>query len=350
MPNFPIPQEANVLPQVGAVLHLDTERNYPGDSWRGNKHWKLDGSCALLDHDRALTIRHTLGKPGRHALFFPYTGFSKPLDAEDIDFEPRYTYGDFIRVVRLEDPLKTTAPFPYAYRSRSRITEARVSGFGRWRGWKSLGQHWGEDGIQRTMRVGLRGTSNHDDHRSKLDIGWWSGDNQGLIAGSNNSGGPVLFEDGNDTIFLGLTREHAKDGLQSASRIGTDRCKWLTKLGIPEMKHHAAHDSRMLPAELLLIDRTANPGKLFSFPVPSGSSKVQATLSATPGIRLQMAIEPGTTVDLEDLSKSDESSGRFLFRDLELDGAAQVTLGIAPVAHAPATAAEVQAQLCVMFV
>lgn len=352
MTDFPAPQTHLVLPQVGAILHLDTELPQT-NLFEGNKHWKLDGSCALIAEDRALAIRHTLSKTsGSHALFFPYAGFFELGPIQEIDFESRWTDGDYVRVVRIQPSLKTAAALPYAYADWGAVDDVLVSGYGRWRGWPG----WEEDGIQRTMGVRLRG-SEWEHHRDNLDIGWWSSDHGGLMAGSNNSGGPVLANLNGTLTLFGLNRESVDDDLQSASRIGWERRKWLEEEhGLPAGGVHAAEhpplgseESGRLKPELLTIGMHPETVETVTFEVPEGASKVQATLSATPGIRLKMALGRGAAIDLHALAPDDGPSGRFLYRDLPLDGADEITIAVAPVATAPATVAQVQAQLCVMF-
>jgi hypothetical protein len=342
MTTYPKPNPAtHVIPQVGAILHLDTTLSHPGAEL-GNKHWMLDGSCVLVAPDRILTVRHTLGKTALSGAFFPYEGIV-PIEDERME---DYTYGDTVCLCRLKWAVRYSPPMHYDYTSRTKLHSAVVAGFGMW---NRAG--WEQDGIQRSSEVELHmpGKEDHERYGDNLDICWWSPWNDGLRAERNNSGGPLLLREIDGHTLLGLNRETKQDQ-QAASRITRERLVWL--------------DGELDGVSCRPIDRPVQreAGKALSlrhdgwacesFEVPLGATKVHATLSATPGLRLQMGFaEPGEEEWLRDrVKQNDENSGRFLYRCEPLPaGISKLIVGVAPVAAAPARAESADAQLCCMF-
>lgn len=345
MTTYPKPSPPTyVLPQVGAILHLDTELSYPAVE-RGNKHWMLDGSCVLLAPDRILTVRHTLGKSGKAAAFFPYEGIL-PIGSEQDERVEDYDYGDSVCLCRLEEAVRFSAALRYDYVSRKKLRSGVVAGYGTW---DRVG--WEADGLQRSAEVQLHMPGDDDRERfgGNLDVCWWSPWNDGLKAERNNSGGPVLLRQIDGLTLVGLSRE-TKRNQQVASRIADTRRTWLDD---------ELEGVSWRPLEWPMHREPARPlsvrydhGVTESFPVPEGAKEVRLTLSATPGLRLQMGIaEPGEERRaLERLRHDDESSGRFLYRREKVPaGASSLAVAVVAVAEAPARVESVDAQLCCLF-
>ena len=337
-------QHSGMIEQAGAILHLDTALDY-GDPLDGNKHWVLDGSCVLVAPDRILTLRHGLDKSRPAAAFFPYCGIVWIKDwIED------YDYGDTLCLCELEKSVTHVAPLRYEYVSRKDLQSVLLVGYGRWTGTEEWKPDWQEDGIQRSVEVKLHlpGSRKSVIHGDNLDINWWSGWNGGLGAGMNNSGGPMLRIDDGSHSILGLTREERR-GQQTSSRITKDREEWLkSHLGPPRTDHRGSSGPELRHMNV----EVTGSGVYQAFEVPDGAGSVRATLSATPGLRLQMKIylETDGLPFPGDLGKSDGQSGRFLTRERnDLGDATWIWVGVVPVERAPIRVKKVQAQLCCMF-
>ena len=230
--NHQLDSLSSPLPQVGAVLELDTDLDVDGIE-QGNKHWILRGSCALVAPDRVLTIVHILDlDPGiRSAVFLPYEGIFL-LSGESLK-EPQ-KIGDNLALVRLLRRVPRTPPLGYRrIRSRYKYTGyAEAAGYGLWRG----GPHGDLDGLQQRFTVDLgpppRGSGASWQRYDNLDLSWSSAMNGGLVAGRDNSGGPMLWGsdgggDGGDGFdVVGIHREEKGDQ-QIGSWIGKDRRDWL---------------------------------------------------------------------------------------------------------------------------
>lgn len=338
---------SEVVAQVGANLYLDTALD-PPDVELGNHHWLLSGSCVLVAPDKVLTIGHALTRKGCYAVFFPFEGIV-PILGNAIR---QFPYGDSVVLATLGRRIDTAAPVPYwkLWKSRLRQSEAWVGGYGDWKGVDEAE----EDGVQRLVRVQLGIPRKHDGRRlweHNLDISWWSLHNDGIEALLDNSGGPLLlagFRRSTSLSVVGITRER-KGPLQVCSWITGDRDDWLRKhLGWPRWRR-PEREPRSRHVRDLVIGRE---GDQVLLPVPSGASKLRVTLSATAGFRLQMKIRPVPVPEgfLDDLAADGTVSGRFLFREETLvPDTRDISIGIIPVAQAPAEADEVQAQLCCMF-
>lgn len=354
-------------PQVGAVLQLNTALVDPSKDdkidnthcLRGHKHWLLDGSCVLLGDDRVLAIRHTLLKRGKKAAFFPYEG----LFLMEEGFERDYPYGDNVMLISLGSRLRGTVPLPFAYGSKRDVLQAAVAGYGRWKepatvvkeaGWTIERTHVHRDGIQRQafVKLGMPSNGPHDDN---LDLNWWSPYNDRLVAHVNNSGGPLLWQEGPDPGLpiqvVGITRE-TKGNQQSCSRITRDRLRWLEG----ELSNHRGQEGKAperLPPIHAKIQKTTGWSSE-TLTVPEGPWKTMAvTLSATDGLRLQMGLLGQSHQDLKGVGADDHASGRFLYREWPLPkGAKEITIGVAPVAKSlkgDGDPESVEAQICCGF-
>lgn len=354
-----------VHPQVGAVLQLNTALVTPSKDdtidnthcLRGHKHWLLDGSCVLLGNDSVLAIRHTVLKRGCKAAFFPYEGFFL-LESSEQD----YSYGDSVVLISLQRSLRSTAPFPYAYGSKTDVHRAVVAGYGRWKepapvvekdGWRLERTHVHRDGIQRQAIVKL-GMPSDGPHYDNLDLNWWSPYNGRLVAHVNNSGGPLLWQEGPDAgspiHLVGITRE-TKGNQQSCSRITHDRFDWLKEQLSKNRGQEWRATERLAP-----IHESIDKERGWSKPleVPKGRWKtIAVTLSATDGLRLQMGLLGESHQDLKAVAADDDASGRFLYREWPLPkDAKEVTIGVAPVMKSlkgDGDPESVEAQICCGF-
>jgi hypothetical protein len=341
------------LPQVGAVLHFDSslpdELSKP--ITKGSKYWMLDGSCVLVSLTHALGVLHTLSKPGTKGVFLPGEGIF--TFAEVDDEASGHRKGDYLGLIPLGAPVHHTSFLPWKRIKKDWGKYARVAGYGRWQS----GEERKLDGIQRRARIDLARW-----HRDNLDLEWSVRDNNDLTADRNNSGGPLLWGHGpSDFEVIGISREREileRGIVQMASWIGDDRNEWLGNvLGAPT----PSAESFAPRWELLWIHarrrRNNDPsGDWVRVSVPAGAKTARATLSATPGLRLQMGLTQTEDPEklLARLADCDTASGRFLVRpieedDFQLDGSDTLTIAVAPVAVAPEKATEVEAQVCVRF-
>jgi hypothetical protein len=322
------------LPQVGAVLYLDTEVSPP--DYTGGKRWKLTGSCVLVSPDQILTIGHTLAArseilpEGHYAAFFPYEGL---VPITGLLWEDKQISGDNLaladlgrRVVRWPQ----LRPFYNDTKGFKHSVSAQVCGYGVWRG-SPLG---GLEGLQQQHLVPLGAGSGklRIDH---LDISWSSHGMSGLVMGRGNSGGPLLWSE--RPLVVGINREVAGDQ-QVASWITNDRMsKWLDAGAL----HPAAHATPALKTAWKLLEITPEKGAAARFEVPAGAKRVHATLNASPGLRLRMDL-PGD---------HNTNTGRFLSREAPLpEGAEEVVITVGRAPRSPYKAGQkVLAQLCLLF-
>lgn len=338
-----------VVPQVGANLYLDTALD-PPDVKCGSRHWLLSGSCVLVAPNQILTIGHALSRTGTYAAFFPFEGIVL-LEGEPV---PQFSYGDSVVLATLERDLETVAPLPYwkVRKRRLQREQAWVGGFGDWKGVPGAE----EDGLQRLVRVELGGLPRSYERRrvreDKLDISWWSLHNEGVEALLDNSGGPLLWQRRVDSDppfgVVGVTREHLGPQ-QVCSWITQTRDSWLRELVGRRRWARPAVEPRGREARHLVV---GGAGHVERVHVPPGASRIQATLSATAGFRLQMGVRPAPAPEgfLQDLAEDTHASGRFLYRERNLDpNTREIVIGVVPVAKVPAEADEVQAQLGCMF-
>lgn len=334
------------LPQVGAILHLDSALPYPEtELYRGNRHWKLDGSCVLMTPQRVLTIRHILEKSGISAVFLPYEGIF-PISGPPEREPPSRTdenFGDNLALVTLGDRVESATPLRHRWNHRKNTGSVSVCGYGSWPG----SQTGYDDGLQQVYEVAL-GPDNNDHN---LDISWSSRKNGGLAAGRNNSGGPMLSE---HQKVIGIQREASGDR-QICSWIGDDRDEWLT--GAREAADEPAFSAVEAERRAFLLTIEARGGVAVPISIPPGSRRLEATLNATDGLRLQMEVVPADESSglLERLRQSNRSSGRFLHRSYPSEETAtgarrDLVIGVAPVASAAERRPKVAAQLCVRFV
>ena len=114
-----IPREP--IPQVGALLDLDTGFTLPKESFReGCKYWQLNGSCILVAPRKILTVSHVLEKNSPMAAFFPYAGLFK-LTSDSLfekfrDEKERPTNGwdgDRLVLVDLDESVKSIVPLKW---------------------------------------------------------------------------------------------------------------------------------------------------------------------------------------------------------------------------------------------
>lgn len=326
------------LPQVGAVLYLDSEIGPDPPDYTGGKHWKLTGSCVLVAPDRILTIGHTLAArseilpAGRYAAFFPYIGLI-PVNT-NLEWETNQTRGDNLALATLEGRVEHLPPLrPYKILSSYKYSkQALVCGYGRWV--KSpLGDH---EGLQQQHLVSL-GPSEEGgwEHYDNLDLSWSSREHGDMAAGRGNSGGPFLWSESHEVV--GISREVAGDQ-QIGSWIGHDRMEWLQKLVTTD------GSTPDLTKEWSLLTLTPDKGEVRQFSVPKEAKRVRATLNASPGLRLRMEMTPL-------VGEPKTSTGRFLCRESELpEGTKEVVIRVDRAPRSPyQTGKQVLAQLCVLF-
>jgi len=348
--------KVGVLPQVGAILHLNTALPVENPE-RGSEFWELDGSCVLIDSDRILTLRHTLEKSSRAAVFLPHEGILD-LDLSEPPRSDHRVWGDNVVLVPFWKPVRHTAPLsPKKVKKRGQ-KHASITGYGRW----FSPRVEVEDGVQRQARVALHppwGDRRHQYHYDNLDLCWWSSRNGGLAAGLNNSGGPMLSAAHADSpapwSVVGLSRQVNGDQ-QIGSWITNQRIQWIrdeirwVKKGVPPTPTEPP-----MASEVQLLNVAAGAGCAVSIAIPEGARRVAATLAATDGIRLQMGITFETAparikAALAAWAGSDENSGRFLWRSAAIpEGASQATIGVVRVARSVTNVKSVQAQLCCTY-
>jgi hypothetical protein len=324
------------LPQVGAVLYLDTEIDPP--DYTGGKRWKLTGSCVLVAPDKILTVGHTLTArseilpEGHYAAFFPYVGL---VPIHGLQWEDKQLLGDNLALATLATPVKSWQPFRPFYESRKgfrRSASAWVCGYGIWKN-SPLSDL---EGLQQQHLVPL-GPPKKKWRMDNLDVSWSSERNGGMAMGRGNSGGPLLWSD--PLLVIGINREVLGDQ-QMASRITRDRMnKWLDaalSLSSPAPPPPPAPETAWK-----LLQITADQDVVTQLKVPEGTKSVRATLNASAGLRLRMDL-PGSP---------QTATGRFLSREAPVTEGQQVidiTVGRAP--RSPfRTDAKVLAQLCVLF-
>lgn len=337
------PEPSGPLPQVGAVLYLDSEIGPNPPDYTGGKHWKLTGSCVLVAPDRILTIGHTLAArseilpAGRYAAFFPYVGLVPivPIPKDGLEWEPDQVRGDNLALAKLENPVKSWLPLQPFYEKgwKKRLDDALVCcGYGYWRkGGLPLG---GFEGLQQQHQVDLGSQKSVDN----LDLRWSSSKNEGLAAGRGNSGGPLLWS--GEHRVVGINREVVGDR-QLSSWITRDRMKWLEPVSTPP---DPGQISAPLKQEWELLTLTPEEGQERRFEPPKKARHVRATLNASPGLRLRMEMTPA-------LSESKTSTGRFLYRESELpEGTKEVVIRVDRAPRSPYQAGkQVLGQLCVLF-
>ena len=334
------------LPQVGAMLCLDTELS--GDFANGSKYWKLAGSCVLVAPELVLTIGHILGEREqpprleRYRAFLPYQGLLEFDEAKPPQWEPQVA-GDNLALIRLKKSVEKWAPLPPRKVHKKEQADALVCGYGSWPR-SFLGRL---EGIQQQRSVRLPRYKDPDlsFRVDNLDLSWSASENNGLIPGRGNSGGPMLKlqKESPARSVIGILREAGKDQ-QAGSWITEQRWAWLKDLVQPQTPD--------LEHRYRLLEISGMPGELIPLEVPEGATSVRATLNASQGMRLQMGIVPADESAglLQGLADDDHASGRFLCRTLDgLEGAKEIAIGVCPVARAPIRAKEVLAQLCVVF-
>lgn len=348
------------LPQVGAVLYLDTELG-AGDRFSGHKHWKLVGSCTLVGRQHVLTVAHVLG--GRwtphetmrryHAVFLPYEGLFA-IDGEP-EWEPQVE-GDNLVLVKLAGQIDHCAPFrPWTTQSLVRYDgRASVHGYGSW----PRSDRGRLQGVQQGYEVELGPPLGENDEQPAawqryhiLDVSFSAAEND-VIIGRANSGGPFLWRLNGSSVVTGISRETQGDQ-QAGSWIGWTRRRWL-KAQLLSFPTEPLSAPLATSWQLLRINGEADPaegGAEVRLPVPAGATGVKATLNASDGLRLQMKVVPGEKANnLRDLSHDDKNSGQFLFRTTKLPpNTEEIVIGVCRVASAPVRAEEVVAQLCVLF-
>ena len=337
------------VPQVGAVLDLDTK--IPGkDHFKyGDKHWHLNGSCVLVEPNRILTVSHVLDKNSTLAAFFPYEGIFEILQTER-EVEPQVP-GDNLLLVKLKRSVRFSPPLTWRrYKGRNKPRGfLPVCGYGSWPN-TSLDQ---VDGVQMRHRVELgrprqSSVAGWSRRTHNLDLNWSSVANGDRVAGFGNSGGPMLWIRHGGWTVAGINRE-VKHDQQIGSWIGRNRDKWLQSKDLFDPEGFSAPKNRF-ESSVREIDKD---GETVDYEVPKWAKGVQATLSASSGLRLQMKIAQGTP-DSEALKKETretaESAGRFLFRTMPLDqGVDRVTIAVAPYERAPKYVKKAVAQICVLF-
>lgn len=362
----PKPSNTNIsepLAQVGAVLYYDSELDTPAlpDYKQGGKHWKLAGSCVLVSPTQILTIGHILGGHGESAaalrkyysIFFPYAGFFTLSQKNPLQWETKQTLGDNLALATLSEPITAWPPIP-PLKIEGRLKykdQATVYGYGSW----PESEFGSIEGLQQQLLVEL-GPPNVPRWREKpgwkhydnLDVSWSSWENGKKTIGRGNSGGPFLWSKNGSPSVIGITREVNKDQ-QVGSWISRDRRRWLKEAPLSQ-------NATVSPAadwkawQLLSLD--ADGYQVIPFAVPPGATRVQATLNASQGMRLQMDIVPAnqTASLIARLKADDEASGQFLARKLDVTSEVkEFAVGVCPVTAAPKRAKGVLAQLCVLF-
>jgi hypothetical protein len=359
------------LPQVGAVLNLDTELDSylrSPDLYRGSKHWKLDGSCVLVGRRQAngpdcvLTVRHLLEKHSQSAVFLPYEGLFQ-IDQDGLEWEKKEKEkpssesnaepqdpGDYLVLAPLVDGIGKAARLQHSLplqpkKIYKRSCHVLACGYGDWPG-TSL---HGDRGLQQQHQVDIRASDATSeprwDHYDNLDLCWSSSENQGRLLGSGNSGGPMLWQVDDGYAFVGINRERKGDQ-QIGSWIGDQRETWLK---IPS-GGWVAEPPKSTHYHPLVVEKGG--GQVLTLRRPKSATQVKATLNATDGLRLQMTLAPLADAAgiLERARTDNAASGRFLYRELPVEDVGDVAIAIAPVASAPPRAPRVLAQLCVLFV
>lgn len=344
------------LPQVGAVLACDTDLVDPlvhPRMYLGSKHWKLTGSCVLVARDRILTLNHVYQRSSPVAVFFPYEG----LFAVSPEITQQgYAHGDNLIVCILyprrdkkgNDRFPHAPPLPFAkvYKAFKAEGHALVCGFGRW----SESVFEGLNGLQQRYRIRLGQGKAPSPNTTERDLLWSSEENGGMAAGRHNSGGPLLYEGEEGYSIIGLNREENGDH-QIASWIDWKRKRDLDELLAQSQVRGGETGKRWHQAFSL---DAGSQGKRFKISAPPGTRRVQATLSATDGLRLQMKIGRKAREEdfLEQVAKENDADGRFLFRELVLDDnleeAETFIVGVVPSPKAPPKADRVVAQLSVL--
>jgi hypothetical protein len=208
------------------------------------------------------------------------------------------------------------------------------------------------EGIQQQHKIRLgppprkKSTSGWS-HYDNLDLSWSSTENGGLKAGRGNSGGPMLWHENGSLSIVGISRE-VKEDQQVGSWIGWERRNWLRKALGPRQPPAGP----MMPQRIWKALNIDEAGQVVFLDILNGVTRIQATLNASQGLRLQMGIESASNAQslLTRLQSNNRSSGRFLFRSAEVPkDSGKIAIGICPVATAPRKAESVQAQLCVLF-
>lgn len=346
MTQQPLADWPDPLPQVGAVLYLDSEIGPNPPDYTGGKHWKLTGSCVLIAPDRILTIGHTLAArsealpDGHYAAFFPYLGLVPivPIDENApvwLEWEPNQTKGDNLAVARLQEPVNHWLPLqPFYERGwKNRLDHALVCGYGDWRkGGLPVGDF---EGLQQQHPVALGSQQSV----AKLDLRWSSRKNEGLAASRGNSGGPVLWSE--DHRVVGINREVDGDR-QLSSWVTRERMAWLKPVSLLAGPGQVSAPRKQ---EWKLLTLTPEKEATAEFPVPEEAKLVRATLNASSGLRLRMEMTPT-------VGEPKTSTGRFLCRESELpEGTQKVVIRVGRAPRSPyLDGQQVLAQLCVLFV
>ncbi len=352
------------IPQVGAILNLDTLlTSFDRDDtlYFGSKHWKLDGSCVLVGHNRVLTIRHILQKHSPSAVFIPYEGIFRIPDGLEWEDGPK---GDNLVMAGLErkdGPVRHLRPLSHEkiLGWRKHNASAIVCGYGQWpktpfRELRGLQQRYSVDlGAPRASSgLAWEGYDN-------LDICWSSAENGSKVLGNANSGGPMLRRQDDrqrsgldaETTYsiIGINRERKGDQ-QIGSWIGHKRHRWLRR---QQKAAGSVPYGEPLSTSYHPLSVEKDGGVTVQLGAPEQASQVKATLNATEGLRLQMTLESAADSGkiFERTRDCNRASGQFLYREKALaTGTRRVAICVAPVARAPARVESVIAQLCVMFV
>lgn len=348
------------LPQVGAVLAFDSELVKPDvekHDFRGHRHWKLIGSCVLVAPSRILTLNHVFQRSSPVAVFVPYEGLFALGDGIEqqgehrgdnlilCSLKPRGGNGGQLPHVAKLHPPKEYAPF-------QKESRATACGFGQW---PTNVDFEGLNGLQQRHSVRLEQRRRKHWTTNKYDVFWSSEDMGNLEVGRHNSGGPLFVERKSELSVIGLIREKFED-LQIASWMDGERKEWLRE----ELKNLQSENKDGFSGKRFYQDFSldvGDPGALFKLELPSGTKRVQATLNASDGIRLQMKIGMAEEANgfLQGMAAGDApSSGRFLYEELILDGQAEsvkreVLVGVVPSPAGPPKAQRVIAQLSVLL-
>jgi hypothetical protein len=290
----------------------------------------LDGSCALVAPDAVLCAYHALGKTGQKAVFLPGEGI---FLIREVDREAQ-KYGDNLALARLDRPVMHTAPLPLQDFKPRGDHFVRACGYGSW----ALGSGARlSGGIQRMFKVDLTW------HRDYLDLEWDIGENGGLAARRNNSGGPLLWGTEGAYELTGVMREVTDDHCV-AFWASNDRREWLRDVSGESDRVREAKKLEFLPVTLGV------QGAVLPVDCPNGARGVTATLSATRGMRLQMHLSETDSGLLKTVREDNRCSGRFLAREAKIQkGSSQIFVGVAPFHRAPVGEQQVEAEICLAF-
>lgn len=346
------------LPQVGALLNYNSylPEEDPGRFF-GSRHWDLEGGAILVAPDRMLTVRHAIQKTliTEQAVFVPGHGIFSVKREEPVQEHDRASTDlDWLVLVRLDRPVEGLAPLPFGYVSRRAAGMQTLALYG-WGGWRIGVDKSGPlaDGIQRSYRVQPLDPNTHSYHN--LDLIWRSPKVESPFALRNNSGGAIFGRnDEGREVLVGVIRS-ADDDVQRASRIGVNRNHWLHSEIVPASLPSVTAAPLGFHCEQHRIDLANRRSLTVALPVLDTSRKVRATLSATPGLLLQMQVADHGWDDasLERLAQDHHAAGRFLYREHDLpsdqDGSGQAHVGVTVLEDGPEPRDHVEVQICATF-